>query len=94
MRASKKVLFAACLAALVAVASQAFAAWDCTWDNASYDNKGWLSSVQIFRDGNRIADITHMDTLGAYYISCKGIPRTESFNTANDAAWAACWRCQ
>lgn len=83
-----------CLVALMLAIQPALAAWDCTWGKANYDQRGWLRNVQIFRNGKRIADITHVDTLDVYYVQCNGISGQETFNTANDAAWAACWKCK
>lgn len=67
---------------------------DCTWDQANYDDQGWLTSVRIFRGNKAVATINHMQGMDFYWVQCNGISRKEVFNTANDAAWEACWRCR
>ncbi len=65
----------------------------CTWENAAYGEHK-LQSVHILRNGQRIASVNYLATFDTYYVQCKGIPQTETFQTPNDAAWAACWRCR
>jgi hypothetical protein len=65
----------------------------CTWENAAYGEHK-LQSVHILRNGQRIGSVHYLATFDAYYVQCKGIPRTETFQTPNDAAWAACWLCR
>lgn len=67
---------------------------DCTWGQANYDQDGWLVSVRIFRGKKAVATINHMQGMDFYWIQCNGVSPKEVFNTANDAAWAACWRCR
>jgi len=66
----------------------------CSWDQANYDQDGWLVSVRVFRGQKAVATINHMQGMDFYWVQCNGISRKEVFNTANDAAWAACWRCR
>ncbi len=89
--------FAGCVLLVITMAcSLAVAGVDhpvCSYENANY-GKSKLQSVHILRNGQRIATVSYVPTFDIYYVQCKGIPSQERFQTPNDAAWAACWRCQ
>lgn len=86
--------FLAVLAMSVVSLLPVWAEDDCTWSQANYDATGWLQSVRIQRGGSEIATINHVKHMDFYWVQCNGISKKEAFNTANDAAWAACLRCR